>query len=435
MSNNEKEFEQNQINLISSIKKDSVAEYIFSEGDRIIAIDGKSIKNKIEFTKNIENKKFCKFTILHKDDRKATTSLLPIIYLEGIEFEKKNTSSCMKEKNTVNPLIMIVLCVMIILIILGFILKKNNQQKQISQNEGIVSEVLNEEISAKTLLTETEILSPTTIELLESTLKTNTFSNTDEQMNSVFSEEGLRKRSGANRSEIIFAYDESGNVLNLRDTYLGTIELDDGIILISDSRNQAGESSKTETEVRTRRASNRTKIDYDSVENTLNTITELKDTIINMADISDISEKFIGKIYFDYGSSLTPDNMSLNIEKYLLIQKQSEEIKEYSSIVLGLNDLINKIPIDKRDSAVFILLGYADTTLFNAIPEISERSNKFNTELSLKRAETVKTILKGPDFGIDPNKIVTQGLGYSKNIAAEDDLWKYRRVDIVVSYE
>ncbi len=250
MSNNEKEFEQNQINLISSIKKDSVAEYIFSEGDRIIAIDGKSIKNKIEFTKNIENKKFCKFTILHKDDRKATTSLLPIIYLEGIEFEKKNTSSCMKEKNTVNPLIMIVLCVMIILIILGFILKKNNQQKQISQNEGIVSEVLNEEISAKTLLTETEILSPTTIELLESTLKTNTFSNTDEQMNSVFSEEGLRKRSGANRSEIIFAYDESGNVLNLRDTYLGTIELDDGIILISDSRNQAGESSKTETEVR-----------------------------------------------------------------------------------------------------------------------------------------------------------------------------------------
>ena len=61
--------------------------------------------------------------------------------------------------------------------------------------------------------------------------------------------------------------------------------------------------------------------------------------------------------------------------------------------------------------------------------------DKFNTELSLKRAETVKTILKGPDFGIDPNKIVTQGLGYSKNIAAEDDLWKYRRVDIVVSYE
>ena len=330
---------------------------------------------------------------------------------------------------------MIVLCVMIILIILGFILKKNNQQKQISQNEEIVSEVLNEKISAKTLYTETEILSPTTIELLESTLKTNTFSNTDEQMDSVFSEERLRKRSGANRSEIIFAYDESGNVLNLRDTYLGTIELDDGIILISDSRNQDGESSKTETEVRTRRASNRTKIDYDSVENTLNTITELKDTIINMADISDISEKFIGKIYFDYGSSLTPDNMSLNIEKYLLIQKQSEEIKEYSSIVLGLNDLINKIPIDKRDSAVFILLGYADTTLFNAIPEISERSNKFNTELSLKRAETVKTILKGPDFRIDPNKIVTQGLGYSKNIEAEDDLWKYRRVDIVVSYE
>lgn len=127
--------------------------------------------------------------------------------------------------------------------------------------------------------------------------------------------------------------------------------------------------------------------------------------------------------------------MNLSIEKYLLIQKQSEELKQYSSIVLGLNDLLNKIPEDKRDSAVFILMGYADSTLFNAEPEISERSNKYNTELSLKRAKTVEAILENSDFGISSNKIVTQGLGYSKNEQAVNDLWKYRRVDVVVSYE
>ena len=97
--------------------------------------------------------------------------------------------------------------------------------------------------------------------------------------------------------------------------------------------------------------------------------------------------------------------------------------------------MVNKIPEEKRGSAVFILMGYADTSLFNAEPEISERSNKYNTELSLKRAETIKTILESKDFGISANKIITQGLGYSKNEEAVDDLWKYRRVDVVVSYE
>ena len=99
-----------------------------------------------------------------------------------------------------------------------------------------------------------------------------------------------------------------------------------------------------------------------------------------------------------------------------------------------MDDLIKKIPEDKKNSAVFTLMGYADTTLFNAVPEISDRSNKFNTALSLKRAETVKAILEGKDFGISKKKIVCKGLGYSKNENATSDLWKYRRVDIVISY-
>ena len=37
------ESEINQINVVSSFTKGSIAEYIFSKGDKIIAIDEKSI--------------------------------------------------------------------------------------------------------------------------------------------------------------------------------------------------------------------------------------------------------------------------------------------------------------------------------------------------------------------------------------------------------
>lgn len=429
-----KESEINQINVVSSFTKGSIAEYIFSKGDKIIAIDEKSIKNVADFNKILENKKFCKLTILHSDGRKTTTSTIPIIYLEDVKFERENKTTIIKQNTKIKTLPLIIISLLIIVLLVLLILNKKNNKNEISQKQIIASENQNEDVIAKAFISETETLPKTTIELLEATLRDNTLSKSKAEEDTNSLEGQQRRRSSTNRSEIYFAYDESGKILNLRDTYLATVELNDGITFVSNSRNHEGDSSNTVSNTRTRRASNRITQNYDSVENTLNTITELKDTIIENIDISDLSEKLIGRIYFDYGSSLDSDNMELSIEKYLLIQKQSEEIKQYSSIVLGLNDLIKNIPEDKKDSAVFFVLGYADTTLFNAIPEISERSNKFNTELSLKRAETVKTILNGEDFGIDSTNIITQGLGYSKNIDAKSELWKYRRVDIVVSY-
>ena len=173
----------------------------------------------------------------------------------------------------------------------------------------------------------------------------------------------------------------------------------------------------------------------DSIEDTLQNYEELKAaTYIRIDNISDYVERFIANIYFKYGSYLDIGKSEVEAEKYLLTAKVGSEKKEYASILLALNDLLSKIPEEKKNSAKFTIMGYADSTLFNGKVEISERSEKFNKELSLKRAESIKKILVGTDFNISPDKISTYGFGYSKNSDETENLEQYRRVDIVVSY-
>ena len=435
--------ELNKAIFVKSIKAGSVSEKLFSIGDAIIAINETPIKNQSDIKKIESENKFLIITILHSDKTITKSAKIPVIYLNEVNFEESNvclncgtTQSSVKQKGKTIPIFIGIIAIFLIVFLIVMFLNKNtgkqrNQETITTNTDNLISHEQNNSIKKEAH----DILSEETLNVLEKTLRENVYNENENKKSYESVETQERKRSASNRSEVFLAYDQSGNILNLRDTYLGTIDLNDGITFNTDTRNQIGEASKSETKTRTRKASNRKQTDLDSIENTLNTITELKDTIIEMADISDISEKIIGRIYFDYGSSLDPANMNLSIERYLLIKKQSEDLRQYSSIVLGLNDLVNKIPEEKRGSAVFILMGYADTSLFNAEPEISERSNKYNTELSLKRAETIKTILESKDFGISANKIITQGLGYSKNEEAVDDLWKYRRVDVVVSYE
>lgn len=437
--------ELSKVISVKSINSGSISEKIFSTGDAIIAINGKPVEYQSDIKNSVAENKFCKLTIFHGDKTVTTSALIPVIYLNDVSFEEavicpkcgSKQEDTKQQGNKLPILIGIIILGLIILATVIFLLLNKNTDKESIQKTITTNTETFPSQEQKNLIARKvhNIIPEQTLNKLAKTLKENVNNKNEDNRSSEFVETQKRKRSGSSRSEVFSTYDESGNLLNLRESYSNSIESNDGITFSSDSRNQIGESSTSETKTRTRKAANKTPIDLDSIENTLNTITELKDTIIEMADISDITERIIGRIYFDYGSFLDPTNMNLSIEKYLLIQKQSEELKQYSSIVLGLNDLINKIPEEKRASAVFILLGYADTTLFNAEPEISERSNKYNTELSLKRAETVKAILENTDFGIAANKIVTQGLGYSKNEEAVDDLWKYRRVDVVVSYE
>ena len=402
--------ELNKAIFVKYIKAGSVSEKLFSIGDAIIAINETPIKNQSDIKKIESENKFLIITILHSDKTITKSAKIPVIYLNEVNFEESNvclncgtTQSSVKQKGKTIPIFIGIIAIFLIVFLIVMFLNKNtgkqrNQETITTNTDNLISHEQNNSIKKEAH----DILSEETLNVLEKTLRENVYNENENKKSYESVETQERKRSASNRSEVFLAYDQSGNILNLRDTYLGTIDLNDGITFNTDTRNQIGEASNSETKTRTRKASNRKQTDLDSIENTLNTITELKDTIIEMADISDISEKIIGRIYFDYGSSLDPANMNLSIERYLLIKKQSEDLRQYSSIVLGLNDLVNKIPEEKRGSAVFILMGYADTSLFNAEPEISERSNKYNTELSLKRAETIKTILESKDFVFCP---------------------------------
>ncbi len=430
---NDLEFAEETV-VVKNVKTDSDAAKLgLMAGDTILSIDSKKIE-KQEDIQNVIKPKEYKITVLRNKQKKEfkTNDIRGILKSITLKPEEVCSACGAKQKKNFIPIIILILAICLVLVLIAVVLGSGKNNKTITDVISPIEEVSNnKELSS----IESEILSPSVIEQLEKNLKDTIVKNEASSFESDSEETKNRKRSGSNRSEVFYAYDESGTMMSLRDIYLKDVDLNDGITISSGSRNQEGESNETKDKGRSRGRSRRSAAEYDSVETTLNTITELKDIIIEMADISDITERMIGKVYFDYGSSLNPDNMDLEIEKYLLISKQSEEKREYSSIVLGLNDLLSKVPAEKKDSAVFILMGYADTTLFNAIPEVSDRSEKFNTQLSLNRAETIKKILAGNSFGISPDKIIVQGLGYSKNIDATKDLWKYRRVDIVVSYE
>lgn len=161
---------------------------------------------------------------------------------------------------------------------------------------------------------------------------------------------------------------------------------------------------------------------------------DLKDTQTAIKNFDETKTKFICNFYFSYGSSLNISKSIFAVEESLLLQK-TEDRKEFNSCVLALNEMLSTIPEDKRNDAEFFLMGYADPTLFNGKIEISERSKKFNEELSKKRAESIKSIMVGKELKISPEKIKTFGYGYSKNEHETSNLSQYRRVDVLVTFD
>ena len=401
-------------NSILSVESGSVAaQNEISKGDIIVAVDGKTVKSKDEIESALKDKTECKINISHKDQTRTISINEAKDFLKGIDFTDEDTcSSCgAKQKGSKTSFILIGLLVIVIISVIVVIGFNKNKKLDSKTTETIVKEKV-EVKQEPSDLENKSILPETTIQKLESVLE-NTAKTTE---------------SMTRETEITFATDDSGKLVNLRDTII-----DSGANNISINSTTRNENGSIETKKRTRRASTRLS-NNDSLESTLQNVEEIKDTIIAKTNISDITEKLTCKIPFKYGSFLDMGKMSVEVEKYLLVQKLEDEKEEYASIILGLNDLVCKIPEDKRQAAVFIIMGYADPTLFNGQIEISERSAKFNTELSLKRAETIKSILAGKDFNIPLEHIVTYGYGYAKNEAETTNLERFRRVDVVVSF-
>jgi OOP family OmpA-OmpF porin len=144
-------------------------------------------------------------------------------------------------------------------------------------------------------------------------------------------------------------------------------------------------------------ASRETKIDEERIEESIKSEANLKN-ISNSDSVSVVTKKekeILQIIYFDF-------------DKYSLTDVSSNSIKKF-------------IEENKNKIDTFLVVGHTDT----------KGTKKYNLELSLKRAETVKTILIR--LGISSEKIKILGEGENKLLVQTEDETKHpanRRAEI-----
>lgn len=138
------------------------------------------------------------------------------------------------------------------------------------------------------------------------------------------------------------------------------------------------------------------------------------------------------RISFDYGSYLNSKNIYMaNYLKGNQFIETSADI-EYAEFYLALDDLLKSIPENKRNEVVFAVVGYADTSYMNGIPDKGIESQKFNIDLSLKRAEAVVNMLI-TEKNISPERILPpEGRGFANLIREKgnENHEKSRRVEV-----
>lgn len=361
--------------------------------------------------------------LLSQDGKKEFETFL----MEKSADEKpKNEESVYKSAKTKKRFwgIGIIASVLIASLLAGYVAMKKEDGKEIENSEIAVGSDESSATSESEVEEQSEsVLPPQIVEKLKELAK----SDKDE--------------SGLPNVELFYLTDENGNFKDLNAL------LDENSDLSNISENsisieKSGETKRTRTRELSLRERKRKKSKRGTdenltieIEDTLQNLTDLKDSKLANINFDERKPKFTCRLYFPYGSSMDINESEVWREEYLLnVKTEEEKIGKFSSYLLGVNEMLSKIPKDKRNEARFILMGYADSTLFNGKIEISERSELFNTELSKKRAEAVKNILVDSDFRISPEKVETIGLGYSKNKNETTNLEKYRRVDVVVMY-
>lgn len=354
--------------------------------------------------------------LLSQDGKKEFETFL----MEKSAGEKpKNEESVYKTAKTKKRFlgIGIIASVLIASLLIGYVATKKEDGKEIENSEIAVGSDKSSATSESEVEEQSEsVLPPQIVEKLKELAK----SDKDE--------------SDLPNVELFYLTDENGNFKDLN----ALLDENSDLSNISENSISLREGKrKSSTSERKRKKSKRGTDENLTIEieDTLQNLTDLKDSELVNINFDERKPKFTCRLYFPYGSSMDINESEVWREEYLLnVKTEEEKIGKFSSYLLGVNEMLSKIPEDKRNETRFILMGYADSTLFNGKIEISERSERFNTELSKKRAESVKKILVGSGFGISPEKVETIGLGYSKNQNETTNLEKYRRVDVVVMY-
>lgn len=251
-----------------------------------------------------------------------------------------------------------------------------------------------------------------------------------------------RDRGRSNRGEIYFALDENGNYMDLGDVLFDLPNIDDAmtfgqINMTDDGTITMGQIGMADDGTVRRRGRSNRNGENGLYESGSTSYEELENVELLPVDIDDIPKgtKISCSVYFKYGSSSAVRNIDMEIEKLSMgFSDGIEEKKEIASKALLSDELIKIIPEEKRETATFVIKGHSDTSLYNGVPEISERSEEFNTRLSLERASSIKDLLESKLFSINPDNIQISGLGYKGCENEVSNLWKYRRADIFIIF-
>lgn len=383
-------------NIVLSVESGSVAaQNEISKGDAIVAVDGKPVKNKDEIETALKDKTECQINISHEDQTRTVSIKEAKDFLKGIDFTDEDTcSSCgAKQKGSkVSIVVGFIISIVVLVLILLLVYSKRNRQVEYStstQNE-MTTNNKNAEKNEEYDLGKVEVLTEQQKEKVENDIDKKRTELHPDDKNEVPRYEEIPAAelndddfNDEIQKELKELYDKlGGNDTDDEDSPFGNVSSKVPIEKESKGGPGLGEN-KTQSD--------------------------------KLA-----SDKAV-RIYFDYGSYLNTRNISM--ANYLRGNQDIETSAdiEYAQFYLAIDDLIKTIPENKRNKATFAVVGYADTSFRNGVSDKGAESKKFNTDLSLKRAEAVVKMLI-TERNISADRILPpKGRGFEKLIRNRED--------------
>lgn len=385
-----------ETNVIVSIKAGSDAEAKgVSAGEKIVAVDGQSVKTKDDIVSLVRDKEACKINILYKDNTRTVSVDNVKEFIKGIEFSDEEVcSNCgaKQKKSLFIPILVLGIVLLSLGICLFVVLRLKTGDSDDNENITQITEYIEKSDTSDS------IFSDEFEKMLEAELKETEYDLQDKDSNDI------KKDPELNSEYIIY---KDGNP--------------------ETTQNKKGRGRKGRGE---NSSSQKAEI---SSEKTVAT------PPLKQPDIpSDWTVKLACRIYFKYGSS---ENYLNKIEGSIetlfngISTTDKSSSQEFTNIIKTLEWLIQQIDENKRSEVKFYVDGFADSTFRDGIPTDSEDSQRYNTSLSKDRADTVKSLLTRKEFNVSEDNIIVTPHGYNIEEEKEYELWTFRRVDIFVSYK
>ncbi len=390
-----------ETNLIAKVKTDSLAEKNnIKQGDFIVAIDDQPVKTKSDIDATVKEKKACKLNIKHDGETRTINVENPVEFLKDIEFETEKTChKCGANQNASKaPFIVLLICIAVVVtvgVIVAIVLNKKGSQPNEEKIEKVVeseSEGLQKNIDSEDI----KVFSDEEVDILKEAIENYKKQNPG----SVSTEPRVWKPEESSdmkyKEKLLRQLNELYDEVNKED--------DDNPFSEVNTTNPVDKGPAGNSGL----GANKTKSDRPQ-----------EDTVVCIG--------------FDYGSYLS--NNDIRIKSFLNGSKEIEtsEEFEFDEIALAVDDMIKKLPEDKRAKGVFAVIGYTDTSFRNGKSDLGEESRAFNTELSLKRANSIKKILV-EQKNIDEKRIIVDGRGFEDLIhikgSKTEDHSKSRRVEV-----